>query len=66
VKSIEVRAAFRKVLSERCIHYRALDDSDLEWDEVGGMGDMAEFEKFTANLMPLFQQLKNQSLKSFG
>lgn len=35
VKSIEVQAPFRKVLDERCIHYRALNDSDVEWDEVG-------------------------------
>ena len=37
----------------------------MEWDEVGVVGDTAEFERFGANLIRLFEKLKDQSLRSF-
>lgn len=73
VKEVQVLSRFHRNLNGRCIHNRFQDmeldedtelDEDMELDE-GGDEEPSSFAKLTSNLMPLFRQLKDGSLKSF-
>jgi hypothetical protein len=64
VKKVQVLSRFHRNLKSRCIHNHfedmELDDSDEEGDE-----EPNSFAKLTTNLMSIFQQLKDGSLRSF-
>jgi hypothetical protein len=73
VKKVQVLSRFHRNLKSRCIHNHfedmELDDSDedLELDDSDEEGDEepSSFAKLTTNLMSIFRQLKDGSLRSF-
>jgi hypothetical protein len=73
VKKVQVLSRFHRNLKSRCIHNHfedmELDDSDedMELDDSDEEGDEepSSFAKLTTNLMSIFRQLKDGSLRSF-
>lgn len=73
MKKVQVLSRFHRNLKSRCIHNHfedmELDDSDedLELDDSDEEGDEepSSFAKLTTNLMSIFRQLKDGSLRSF-
>jgi hypothetical protein len=61
VKEVKVLSRFHRNLSGRCIYNRF---EDMELDEEGDK-EPSSFAKLTTNLMLLFRQLKDGSLRSF-
>lgn len=61
MKEVQVLSRFHRNLSDRYFHNRV---EDMELDEEGDK-DSSSFAKLKTNLMPLFRQLKDGSLRSF-
>ncbi|KAG9229520.1 hypothetical protein BJ875DRAFT_474606 [Amylocarpus encephaloides] len=62
VRTVQVQSRFHDHLKERCLHYK-----DLRF--YMGMPEserQPRWEKLTASLMPLFEQLEEDSLRSFS
>ncbi|KAH6667391.1 hypothetical protein B0J14DRAFT_602141 [Halenospora varia] len=61
---VQVRPRFHRHLEERCLHHRDMGfyvgDADADAER------QPRFEKLTTHLMPLFEQLREESLRSFS
>ncbi|KAH8650229.1 hypothetical protein BGZ60DRAFT_569554 [Tricladium varicosporioides] len=62
VKAIQVRSCFHHVLKERCLHYKDVGF----YMEGTDSARQPRFEKLATSLMPLFDQLREESLRSFS
>jgi len=61
VRSVQVRSRFHHLLEERCLHHKDIGFYMGEPDSER----QPRFEKLTTHLIPLFEQLREESLQSF-